>query len=94
MAGGRHYKGMRTWEDDRIQSLDSGDGFLGVYECEKLIKLYTLNVCNLLCISYILIKPKSRIGHDSGLVSKENILNTHTHIYVIRYMGLPSWLRE
>ena len=33
---------MRTWEDDRIQSLDSGDGFLGVYECEKLIKLYTL----------------------------------------------------
>ena len=35
MAGRRDYKGMRTWEDDRIQSFDPGDGFLGVYECQN-----------------------------------------------------------
>lgn len=38
--------------DGYVQSLESGDGFTGVY-MSKFTKLYTFNMCSLLCINYI-----------------------------------------
>lgn len=58
--------------DGYVQSLESGDGFTGVY-MSKFTKLYTFNMCSLLCINYISIlkititrveKKEGHVGRD------------------------------
>lgn len=55
-----------------VQSLESGDGFTGVY-MSKFTKLYTFSMCSLLCINYISIlkititrveKKEGHVGWD------------------------------
>lgn len=43
--------------DGYVQDLDCGDGFMDIHTyMSKLIRLYTLNMCDLLCNIYISIK--------------------------------------
>lgn len=41
---------------DRYVHLHCGDGFTGVYTCQKSSNCYTLNMWRLLCINYTSIK--------------------------------------
>lgn len=50
---GKDYKGIQknSISDEFVHYLDFADHFMGVYICQ-IIKLYTLNICNSLCVNY------------------------------------------